>query len=1097
MIHSSLKLTFLVAIFVGAITSPAPSEEKVATWLKVPEGFKVTQFADDSLATNIYCMTTDSRGRIVVAGPGYIKILLDDDQDGKADRAQLFSTLPRDGAMGLCFDGTDLLCVGDGGLLRFRDVNKDDVADGPPELLFRFKTGGEHDSHAIRKGPDGWWYLISGNYSGVGKNIVSSSRSPVKSPTAGVITRISPDFQKREIFADGMRNAYDFDFDEQGDLFVYDSDGERDVSLPWYRPTRVYRLHPGSHAGWITRSWKRPEYFFDMPTVAAKLGRGSPTGVVCYRHWQFPALYQNSVFVLDWTFGRVIAIKKKTQKGEGQTFENELFVSGKGTHGFAPTDACVGVDGSLYISVGGRSTSGSVYRVRHLANSNSMPKIEAPKTLVDCLDFPQPLSAWSRASTQTMIKKLGREKLEDCIANESLSIRQRVRAVELLTEYFLSPDQKFLSTIADIKQPAVQARLAWCVCQQPIRNVPAPLLFHFLDHDQASVRIAAIESLTGNQNIPSFLAGPVFKCLQHDNLHLQKAAAEFISSSWFDPVENLKKEALPKNGKLPMAYCMGRQIRKTSINLDAIKFSLDQLDTDSTPQTQLNALRLLQISLGDVGPVQGLPQVFESYQAKIILPQNLQLRTAEVISKLLESTDSHVVDEAIRCLGMCRLARGTFAHQMLEQITPESSPQLDIHILAAVAHSKATQGGEGDQADSKSRMRAKLVSSILGVQPKITKLKMNQDRNWEPRFKEIVLQLFQPDDQMSVELVKQGIKTREQIFLFQFVSSEEKIKAIDRFIETISQDEELELDSDLARLLASTSHSPHWELLRRSFDTATVRDTIIELLARKPYEADRAKFVAGLASPQVKTVRIAAQSLLKLNATQNPTEQFALLNAIERISPDKEGYAAREWIMRVLQQNMGRSFGFVFGSEGYEAQSIVTGKWRNHLEKAFPEEAKKQKAASGFNQAEFAKKMFDVDWDSGDVQRGMKLYTSLTCAKCHGNRNRLGPDLAGVTKRFSKEDLFRAIADPSFQVPSRYQTTLFETNDGNLISGIIIYDSVDGVLLRDSDNKTVRIEQANILARKKVARSIMPNDLLKEVDTQGLADLFQYLQTLQ
>jgi hypothetical protein len=53
--------------------------------VKVPEGFEVTEFAGDDLAHDIYSMTIDTKGRIVVAGAGYIKILLDNDGDGKAD----------------------------------------------------------------------------------------------------------------------------------------------------------------------------------------------------------------------------------------------------------------------------------------------------------------------------------------------------------------------------------------------------------------------------------------------------------------------------------------------------------------------------------------------------------------------------------------------------------------------------------------------------------------------------------------------------------------------------------------------------------------------------------------------------------------------------------------------------------------------------------------------------------------------------------------------------------------------------------------------------------------------------------------------------
>ena len=58
-----------------------------AQGLKVPPGFEVVEFADGKLANDIHCMTIDPKGRIVVSGRGYIRILVDDDGDGKADRA--------------------------------------------------------------------------------------------------------------------------------------------------------------------------------------------------------------------------------------------------------------------------------------------------------------------------------------------------------------------------------------------------------------------------------------------------------------------------------------------------------------------------------------------------------------------------------------------------------------------------------------------------------------------------------------------------------------------------------------------------------------------------------------------------------------------------------------------------------------------------------------------------------------------------------------------------------------------------------------------------------------------------------------------------
>ncbi len=212
------------------------------------------------------------------------------------------------------FVGRDLFCTGDAGLVRYRDKNGDDRADGPPEVFLRLKTGGEHFVHAVRRGPDGWWYLIVGNEGHISHSYATLPSSPIKDPRAGTLIRLKPDLTGGEVIADGMRNAYDFAFNSAGDVFTFDSDNEREVSLPWYRPTRVLHLLPGSDAGWVSQNWIRPSSYADAPPAVASFGRGSPTGVVCYRHTQFPSYYHDTLFVLDWTFGRVIAVRPTRQR---------------------------------------------------------------------------------------------------------------------------------------------------------------------------------------------------------------------------------------------------------------------------------------------------------------------------------------------------------------------------------------------------------------------------------------------------------------------------------------------------------------------------------------------------------------------------------------------------------------------------------------------------------------------------------------------------------------------------------------------------------------------------------------------------------------
>src|SRR4051794_38482968 len=290
-------IRLLLVLAAGTVTasfSPGADAPGSRYGLRLPPGFEVTEFADNALVPDAVGLTFDPQGRVVVAGRGYVRILVDDDGDGRADRALDVTPAPTGAAHGLLWEGDSLYCTVDGGLRRYR-VGPDGKASGPSELLYKLKTGGEHDAHALCRGPDGWLYWLCGNAAGIGAKEAAAPTSPVRSPVAGGVVRLSPDFQQVEVVADGFRNPFGFDFNGDGELFTFDSDNERCVALPWYEPTRLYHVVPGGHYGWQSpqrcETWRMPPYFADVVAPIATLGRGSPTGVACYRHRQFPEKY--------------------------------------------------------------------------------------------------------------------------------------------------------------------------------------------------------------------------------------------------------------------------------------------------------------------------------------------------------------------------------------------------------------------------------------------------------------------------------------------------------------------------------------------------------------------------------------------------------------------------------------------------------------------------------------------------------------------------------------------------------------------------------------------------------------------------------------
>ena len=71
-----------------------------------------------------------------------------------------------------------------------------------------------------------------------------------------------------------------------------------------------------------------------------------------------------------------------------------------------------------------------------------------------------------------------------------------------------------------------------------------------------------------------------------------------------------------------------------------------------------------------------------------------------------------------------------------------------------------------------------------------------------------------------------------------------------------------------------------------------------------------------------------------------------------------------------------------------------------------------------------------------------------------------------------------------------------ETKDGRIFTGMVVYEAIDGVVIRNAANQTFRIEVADIESRKPLSSSLMPGGLLKDLKPCDYADLYAYLRTL-
>ena len=152
--------------------------------------------------------------------------------------------------------------------------------------------------------------------------------------------------------------------------------------------------------------------------------------------------------------------------------------------------------------------------------------------------------------------------------------------------------------------------------------------------------------------------------------------------------------------------------------------------------------------------------------------------------------------------------------------------------------------------------------------------------------------------------------------------------------------------------------------------------------------------------------------------------------------------------------------------------------------------------ADGVDVAAWSKRLAALDWSLGHADRGKLVFSKASCASCHSGTQALGPDLRGVTGRFSRIDLFTAIVQPSKDVSPRYRTTQITTAAGKVYQGLIVYEAVDSVILQSGPAVTIRLTNPQIRERRLTAMSLMPAGLLDKLNDRDIADLYAYLKSL-
>jgi quinoprotein glucose dehydrogenase len=291
-------------------------------------------------------------------------VLEDRDGDGRADHSRDLAHWNDwvDGLLaGVLWHEGNLYATGIPSLYRLKNVAESD----PPEIEtlatgFGVKTSLiGHDLHGLVWGPDGRIYFSLGDR---GYNVVTREGrrlTPTMDPGRGAVFRMNPDGSELEAFAEGLRNPQELAFDDYGNLFTGDNNGDGGDAA------RIVYVVEGGDSGWampvqtlvgdyVRGPWNAEKLWelqhptqpaWILPPIA-HLSVG-PAGLAAYPGLGLPERYAGRFFLCDyryqpsrseiWSFG-VEPEGAGFRMVDAETFVGSILV----------TDVVFGWDGRIY-----------------------------------------------------------------------------------------------------------------------------------------------------------------------------------------------------------------------------------------------------------------------------------------------------------------------------------------------------------------------------------------------------------------------------------------------------------------------------------------------------------------------------------------------------------------------------------------------------------------------------------------------------------------------------------------------------------------------------------------------------------------------------
>jgi putative membrane-bound dehydrogenase-like protein len=323
----------------------------------VPDGFAIHTFVRAPQIKSPASIAVAPDGKLFVGEDEYntqpkreqglarVKLCVDTDHDGKADRITVFAD-GLNAPQGMTFVNGTLYVVHAPRLTALRDTDGDGVADRREDLVTGLGPVPEglvhHVPSGVRMGIDGWLYISVGD-KGIEQATGRDGRTI--SLWGGGTVRVRPDGTMLEVFSHHTRNTFDVALSPLLDTFTRDNTNDGDG---W--DSRLAQMIRDGEYGYpsLFKHWGD-----EIVQPVASYGSGSATGSLYLAEPGYPKAYGDSLYACDWARGVVYRHEMKRQ-GAGFTATQEEFVKG-----LTPTDLDADGQGELFVADWGRRDWGN------------------------------------------------------------------------------------------------------------------------------------------------------------------------------------------------------------------------------------------------------------------------------------------------------------------------------------------------------------------------------------------------------------------------------------------------------------------------------------------------------------------------------------------------------------------------------------------------------------------------------------------------------------------------------------------------------------------------------------------------------------------